>query len=243
MTANRHQPYKCRGVNIARAIQAQKLLARKVVTRDLGGEVRRVAGVDVSYPCEKKALACLVVYDLELGRATEASCALCEVRVPYIPGLLAFRELKPMLMAVREAGSFDAIIVNGCGVNHPRRLGLASHLGIVAGVRSIGVTRRSLIKEGILEERSGYVVRVVDGEAVEAILRAKTGGRLVVGVGHGFSLETAVSVVRELLGWRRFPLPLAEAHMLSSKMARLLRAEASLADRKSDLHLSNSPLM
>ncbi len=243
MTASKHQPHVHKGLNIAKAIRVQKLLASKVLVRDVGEEIYKVAGVDVGYPSWKKALACLVVYDLEEKRFVEAACALCDIKVPYIPGLLAFRELKPMLMAMKKA-SFDAIIVNGCGINHPRKLGLASHLGVVANTRSIGVTRRSLIRGGSLEKRGEYMVRIVNGEEVEAILEAKTGGRLVVGVGHGFSLKTAVSLVMELLEERRrLPLPLAEAHTLSSKLARLLRAEVNLADKKSDLHLSSSLLI
>ncbi|MGC8970146.1 MAG: endonuclease V [Conexivisphaera sp.] len=206
--------------SVERARTAQLLLSSRVtVERGPVPGIRLVAGLDVAY-ARGRAVGAAALVDVEGPRVLERAVSWVEERVPYIPGFLAFREVGPMVSVIRRLSERpDALMVNGHGIAHPRRFGLASHLGVVLGLRSIGVARRRLVGEEVGQSL------ILEGEEVARVLRS---GRLkiYVSVGHLISLEEAVRLVEAtLVSEGKLPLPVQEAHEAATEAARSLSGD------------------
>ncbi|MEE8138179.1 MAG: deoxyribonuclease V [Thermoanaerobaculia bacterium] len=202
------------------AIEVQKSLRGRVETADRLGRLRWVAGVDVGFDRDSKtcraALAVLSWPDLELeDRATAEQPA----TFPYVPGLLSFREIPVVLEGVgRLTLEPDLLICDGQGYAHPRRFGLASHLGLVTDTPSIGVAKSRLIgtHEEPPPERGGRTPLVDGEEIVGMVLRTRTNVRPVyVSIGHRVRLETAVELALRAAPRYRLPEPTRWAHRLA----------------------------
>jgi deoxyribonuclease V len=208
-------------LDIAAARALQERLAPEVITRDALGEVRRVAGVDVGFEdggrTTRAAVAVLKFPGLEpCARAV----ARRRTRFPYVPGYLSFREIPAVLAALgrlREAP--DVLLCDGQGYAHPRRFGLACHLGVYTGLPSIGVGKTRLIgTHGRVPGRRGAWCPLRDGdEVIGAVLRTRAGVKpLYVSIGHRVSLETAVGIVMQCTTRYRLPETTRAAHRLAS---------------------------
>lgn len=197
-----------------RAAKAQERLAGLVRPSGIrADDVSLVAGLDVAYGCGR-AFGAAVLFSMAEMRAVEAKASELEERVPYIPGLLAFREVGPMISAyLRLSARPDAVLVDGHGVAHPRGFGIASHFGVVARVPSVGVAKGVLVGE----ERDGYLL--LRGERVAAVL-GRGRRRIYVSVGHMISLEESVKLVSRLMLGHRLPEPLLLAHVHATAAAR-----------------------
>lgn len=192
------------------AIGLQRELAGRVVRCGSVDGVRLVAGLDCAF--SKRSNACyaaVVVWDIERGAVVETKTAITEIGFPYIPGLLSFREVPALAAALAQLESTpDLLMCDGHGVAHPRRFGLASHLGVFAGVRSVGCAKSRLIGEaGDPGPHAGSRTGLYDGEElIGTVLRTREGVRpIFVSVGTGVTLENAVDVV--LACCRRYRLP------------------------------------
>jgi deoxyribonuclease V len=146
------------------------------------------------------------------------------VSFPYIPGLLSFREV-PAALAALEAlpAAPDLILCDGQGIAHPRRCGLASHLGLLARTPSIGVAKTRLVGEhrAPAARRGAWAPLVHRGERIGAVLRTRAGVKPVyVSIGHRVSLATALRLVMACTRRYRIPEPLRWAHRLASGEAR-----------------------
>jgi deoxyribonuclease V len=204
------------------AIALQKRLARRVVRRDRLGPVRHVCGVDVHY-FDGVAQAAAAVYSFpQLERCAHA-IAREPVSFPYVPGLLSFRELPAALGALAALPlAPDLILCDAQGIAHPRRCGLASHLGLLAGTPSIGVAKTRLLGEHRAPPaRRGAWAPLTDrGERIGAVLRTRAGVKPVyVSIGHRVSLATALRYVIACTRRYRIPEPLRWAHRLASGKA------------------------
>lgn len=189
-------------LDLARRVQSE--LARKVVESPLG-EVDVVAGVDVAYAGDI-AYSAAVAYSLKRGRVVGSACSINKVVFPYIPTLLSFRELMPMVRALRRLSTpFDVVMIDGQGVAHPFKLGIAAHLGAVLGVSSIGVAKNKLYGEVVGD-------KLVDprGGVIGAVVKCKK--QLYVSVGNKISLDEAVALVKSLCTSSTMPLPILLAH-------------------------------
>jgi len=191
----------------AEAIAIQKRLRDRVVRK--GSIVPKiVAGADVSYRDDVAKAVFVVMRGLEV---LEQVVVREPVPFPYIPGLLSFREIPPLLSAWKKLKTEpDVIIVDGQGVAHPRRFGIASHLGLVLGVPTIGCAKSRLCGEH--EEpgpkRGAWSPLVHKGETVGAALRTRDGCNVVyVSTGHRVALESAISVVLACAPRYRLPEP------------------------------------
>jgi deoxyribonuclease V len=203
--------------NAAEAIRIQKRLRSRVIRR---GTIkpRIVAGADVSYKGDVARAVIVLLRDLE---PVEQVVVDEEVPFPYIPGLLSFREIPPLLSAWKKIRMVpDVVIVDGQGIAHPRRFGIASHLGLVLGVPTIGCAKSRLCGE--FEEpgpkRGSWSSLTHQGEAIGAALRTRDGCNVVyVSVGHRVSLESAISVVLACAPRYRLPEPQRLADRLTKQ--------------------------
>jgi deoxyribonuclease V len=215
-----HPSQRVDGLLPAAAIALQETLAREVVRVDRLGTVRHVCGVDVYY-ADAGAAACAAAALLSFPQIELREHAVARTRVsfPYVPGLLSFREIPAALAALeRLAVAPDLLFCDAHGIAHPRRFGLASHLGLLAGLPSIGVAKTRLVGEYREPAtcRGSWVPLVDRGERIGAVLRTRAGVRPVyVSIGHGVSLETAIHYVMACTTRFRLPEPLRWAHRLA----------------------------
>ncbi len=204
------------------AIKLQSDLAASVVTSDDGGEIRLIAGVDVSVgrqgTCGRAAVVVVRYPSFEI---VAESIYKGIVSVPYIPGLLSFRELPLILPALEKLElEPDLFIVDGQGIAHPRRLGIAAHLGLFTGKPTIGCAKSRLCGEhpdvGITRGESTGLLD--DGAIIGRVVRTKEGCKPVfVSVGHRITLETAVTWVLKLGCGYRLPEPVHLAHLAAGR--------------------------
>ena len=205
-------------VSPAQALDLQRRLAAQVFR---SGEVtlpRFIAGVDISAPkASGVATGAVVVLNYPELRLVETKVVQGKLDFPYIPGLLSFRE-SPLTLAAFEALSInpDLILVDGQGIAHPRRFGLASHLGLFLNRPTIGCAKSLLCgSHEVPGEKPGSYAEVVDrGETIGAALRTRLGVKpIYVSIGHKIDLQTAVDWVLECCRGYRLPEPSRLAHL------------------------------
>lgn len=200
-------------------------LARKIRISSTGKKIRNVAGVDVAY-CGKTAVAAAVLYDLENLDLLEETAAIVEVRFPYVPGYLFFREGPAVLAALEKLTRRpDLLMVDGHGIAHPKKAGYACLLGALLDIPSIGCAKSRLVGEfeepG--REKGSSSPLVYGGDTVGAVVRTRQGIRPVfVSAGHLISLEEAVTVVLRCAPKFRIPEPLRASDALAGKTAERL---------------------
>ena len=208
---------RCRwAVTPAEARLIQLSLRDRVERRDRMGEIRRVAGADVALDLAGgKAIAGVVVYSFPELREIERAWAEQPLRFPYIPGLLSFREMPAILAAFeRVRNEPDLIFYDGHGYAHPRRFGIACHLGLVLDCPTVGCAKSRLIgRHGEPPaERGGWAPLEDKGERVGAVLRTRSGVKpIYVSVGHRVSLERAIEFVLAVSDGYRIPRPTRDA--------------------------------
>jgi deoxyribonuclease V len=193
----------------AEAMQ-EALRSRLVADRPGPAEIGTAAGLDVAYAEDDDRLAAAVaVLDVPALAEVERSVVTGRVEFPYVPGLFAFRELPALVDALRALRSTpDLLVCDGHGLAHPRRFGLACHLGVLTGLPTVGVAKTPLV--GRWDEpdaRRGAWTPLVDGgEIVGRVLRTRTGVKPVfLSVGSGIDLDTATRHVLALTPAYRLP--------------------------------------
>ncbi len=200
----------------ARALQCE--LALKVEPKPLHGEVHTVAGVDVGF--KGVGLAAVVVLSYPALKVIEVAKAERPVSFPYVPGLLSFREGPVVLEAIEKLQTVpDLFMFDGQGRAHPRRLGIASHIGLMLDKPSIGCAKSRLIgTHGELANERGATSELVDkGEVIGMVVRTRAGVNPVfVSIGDKIDLSTAVRYVLDTSRGYRLPEPLRLAHRLAS---------------------------
>jgi deoxyribonuclease V len=203
------------------AIALQARLRDRVETEDRIGTVRHVAGVDVGFEDGGTTTRAAVAV-LDVGRLALVERAVVRkpTRFPYVPGLLSFREAPAVLAAFeRLRVAPDLILYDGQGLAHPRRFGIASHVGVLLDAPTIGVAKTRLIGEHrVPPDRRGAWVPLRDGgETIGAVLRTRTGVKpLYVSIGHRVSLESAVRWTMTCVTRYRLPETTRWAHRLAS---------------------------
>ncbi len=203
----------------------QRKLAALVVEEDRLGPVQKVAGVDLGFfrpPGQpERARAVVAVLSFPELKLVDHGVAEMPVTFPYIPGLLAFREAPAALAAFEKIGRPpDLVLVDGQGRAHPRRFGIACHLGVVLDIPTIGCAKSRLVgvPQGELGQEAGdWVPLLDDDETVGAVVRTKAGANPVyVSVGHRISLATAIEYVLRCCRGLRLPEPIRWAHNFAS---------------------------
>ena len=203
--------------SIPKAHKAQALLCKKIVQEDrLPEKISLVAGVDVAY-FDERAVGAVAVLDYETMRIVESQTAICRARFPYVPTLLAFREIPAAVACIKKLKlQPDVFLADGHGIAHPYGCGFASHLGLAIGKPTIGVAKNPLVGEPV--EIDGKLFLVHEGKVIGSMVTTREGAKPVyVSVGHLVSLGTAVRIVEHCLRGNRIPEPLAAAHRIASE--------------------------
>jgi len=201
------------------AIEIQRQLASQVRFAAMKKRPKIIAGLDCAFSKDgKRIFASAVVIDLSDFSIIETTTAARKVDFPYIPGLLSFREAPACIDAIEKLKNTpDVFIVDGQGIAHPRRLGIASHIGLLIDKPTIGCAKSRLI--GTFDEpgrRKGSFSPLVDSdEKIGVVLRTRTDVKPVfVSVGHKCTLEDAISIILECTTKYRLPEPSRLAHQL-----------------------------
>ncbi len=208
-------------ISIAQAQQIQQELATQVSKKSEVINPRFIAGVDISAPNSVGiARAAAVVLSYPELEVIEVKTAENKLNFPYIPGLLSFRE-SPLVMAACEKLSTepDLLLVDGQGIAHPRRFGLASHLGLLFDMPAIGCAKSRLcgIHEPVANEVGAYTELTDNGEVIGVALRTKADtSPLYISIGHKIDLRTAIHWVMECCRSYRIPEPSRLAHLVAN---------------------------
>ena len=209
---------------LERLRREQEEIASRVKLRPLPPDISRVAGVDAAY-LDSEGIGICVVCDRE-GEPLDYVEVRREIRFPYIPTYLSYRELPLYLPAVKEAEekglSADVILVDGNGILHPRRVGIATHLGVLLNQPTVGVAKKLLCGEVNPEGMAIGEWRpvVLDGETVGAAMRTARNRTIFISPGHLADVRSAVDLVASLLKEAPLPEPLRWAHELATEARR-----------------------
>ena len=210
-------------VSTARAREIQLSLAKRVVTENGVINPRLIAGIDISSPdAQGVARGAVVVLSYPELNIVEIEIAQGKITMPYIPGLLSFRESPLILDACEKLSNIpDLVLIDGQGIAHPRRLGLASHVGLCLGLPTIGCAKSILCgQHQPLAEQAGSHAELLDrGELIGAALRTKSGVKpIYVSVGHKIDLASALQWVINCCRGYRLPEPTRLAHLAAGGM-------------------------
>lgn len=202
------------------AVALQRELAPLVERSDRLSSVKVVVGLDVAYAVETKfARAAAVAFSFPELQLLEQALGFRPVTFPYVPGLLTFREAPAAIAALEELSiAPDLLLCDGQGVAHPRRFGLASHLGLYLDIPSVGVAKSRLVGEHAKVGAAAFEqTPLMDhGEQIGVALRTRERALpIYVSTGHRIGLETAVAVVIACCRGRRLPEPTRLADKLS----------------------------
>lgn len=207
-------------VTLEEAAAIQRELQEEVIRDDHLGQLSFVAGVDVGFEAGQVARAAVAVLTFPDLTLHEQAIARLPVSIPYVPGYLSFREVPVVLAALEQLATLpDVLLCDGQGLAHPRRFGLACHLGVLTGLPAIGVAKTRFIgtHEPLPEEKGAWQPLVDRGEVVGAALRSRTGTRpLYVSIGHKVTLPRVIDVVLQCTPRYRLPETTRWAHRLAS---------------------------
>ena len=204
----------------ATALQAK--LSRQVVCKSLTRleNMATVAGIDAAYRHET-AYAAVVVMNLKDLQVIEKAVAAKMISFPYLPGLLSFREGPVVLKALNKLKSPpDLLMIDGQGIAHPRRFGIASHLGLLTGIPAVGCAKTRLLGdyEEPQRDRGSIAYLKENGKTIGAVVRTRTGVKPVfISIGHLMNLTDSIRIILKSCRGYRLPEPIRIAHHLSKK--------------------------
>ncbi|KPK45197.1 MAG: hypothetical protein AMJ65_00645 [Phycisphaerae bacterium SG8_4] len=210
-------------LSYSQAREVQRSLADKVQFTPLARSPRLVAGIDCAFSRDgQRILAAVVVLTLPELELVETTRAVRKVTFPYIPGLLSFREAPVCIAAVEKLTSWpDVFIIDGQGIAHPRRLGLAAHLGLFFDNPTIGCAKSRLTGdfEGPPSEKGAHTFLKAQSETIGAVVRTRSGVKPVfVSVGNKCVLDDAIRIVLACALKYRLPEPTRLAHQAVGKL-------------------------
>lgn len=209
------------------AIVIQKELCEKIELTPLTKDIKTIAGCDISFNKESnKVYAGIIVFNYPELNIIEQSVIETEVFFPYIPGLLSFREIPPLLNAWDRLNQKpDLVMLDGQGIAHPRRIGIASHFGLIVDKPTIGCAKSKLIgKYDDVPTKKGSFSYLFDkDDIIGAVLRTKEKVKPVfVSPGNKITLKESIEIVMNCLSHYRIPEPTRQAHLLVNALRKKL---------------------
>jgi deoxyribonuclease V len=212
-------------VTVEEAIKIQEILKDRVIVRNGFSKLKTIGGGDVAYSQESnRLLGAIVVLSFSKMETLDIATAYGKISFPYIPGFLSFREA-PILIKTFQKLKIkpDLMIYDGQGIAHPRRFGLASHLGLWLDLPSIGCAKTPLLDGFNPPPPSTGSFELIqrEGEQVGAVLRTKDKTKpLFVSPGHRIDVLTSIQIILTACQGFRIPEPLRRAHQISQEMMR-----------------------
>jgi deoxyribonuclease V len=209
------------------AIARQKELAELVKIRPLPPHFEVLGAADIAYlQLSKQLVAVILTFEWPQLRLLETVHVVAPVRFPYIPGLLSFREIPPLLEAHQQLQRPpEVLLCDGQGLAHPRKLGLACHLGLCLGIPTVGCAKKRLCGEHQpLELRRGQHTELrLKGTIVGEVFCSRDGVKpIYISPGHLADLDTSRQLIAQCLGRYRIPEPLRQAHQLATRLRQQL---------------------
>lgn len=213
-------------VTYQEAVALQEKLQKKVQYTALPlKDIQYLAAADISFRKKSPILfAAVILFSFPELHKIEEYTARDQVPYPYVPGLLSFREIPVLLpLFARLTPLPDVILVDGQGVAHPRRFGIASHLGLLLNLATIGCAKSRLCGEYTAppKQKGDWVSLTHQGAEIGRVLCTKSGVKpIFVSVGHQVDLDSAVTIVMKTVTKYRIPEPLRQAHLLVNQIRR-----------------------
>ena len=207
-------------IDLSKLKEEQHKLAKKVISSDFFEKLEIVGGVDCAYS-QDDVIAAIVVCDYKTMEVKEKVFAVVKAKVPYLKGFLAYREGTAISEAYAKLENKpDIMIFDGNGILHPRRIGLASQLGVLLNQASIGVAKQLLVGEV-----KGNIVYVDKEARAELIVTREHSKPIYISPGHKTSLKTSVEIVKKCMRFpHKLPEPLHLAHRYATEIRiRLLK--------------------
>ncbi|MDF7826291.1 deoxyribonuclease V [Pontiellaceae bacterium B12227] len=203
------------------AVKIQRALQDHVRLEDDFGEIKTVAGVDVGFEKNNTITrAAIVVLDFQTLEVLESAVAHHPTSFPYIPGLLSFREVPCVLEAMLKLSAQpDLLLCDGQGIAHPRRFGIAAHLGLLLDIPAVGVGKSRLCgtHDEVPETKGSFVPLMDKDEQIGVVLRTRANVKpLYISPGHRVSIETAPKLVMKCITKYKLPETTRHAHKLAS---------------------------
>lgn len=210
-------------VTYKQAVEVQKRLCSQLILKPLKNPVRFIGGCDVSYSKKSQRLfAAVVILDIESMEVAEGAFETGEGGFPYIPGLLSFREIPVLLKTLQKLKSKpDVFILDGQGIAHPQGLGLASHLGILIDLPTVGCAKSKLVGEykPFPKRRGRATYLYFNRKKVGAVVCTKDEVNPVfVSPGHRIDIPSSIKVILKSCKGFRLPEPIRKAHSLANRL-------------------------
>lgn len=208
-------------VSPQKAIKIQKDLKSNVSLKKSFSKIDKIAGVDVSY-YQNKMIAGVIIFEFPNLKTIERQSFISPENFPYIPGLLTFREGPSLLAAFKKVKNEpDIILFDGQGIAHPRRMGIATHLGLFLDKPTIGCAKSRLSGEytSIGDEKGDYVLLKEDKEILGVVLRTRKRVKpIFVSPGHKIDLPNSIEITLKCTGKYRVPIPVRDAHIFVNQI-------------------------
>ncbi len=205
-------------VNVNKLKKEQLKLAKKVILKDSFEDIKLIGGCDQAF-VDNKIISVVVVFDNN-SKLIERKYAVKEATIPYIPGFLAYREMPAVLEAFGKLENKPDILLCDCnGILHQRKIGMASHIGLILEVPTIGIAKKKLL--GITNENKKIIV---DDKVLGIEVITKEHAKpLYVSPGHMVSMKTSVKLVEEWLKGHKTPEPLHVAHKFANRLKKKMK--------------------
>ena len=205
-------------------IRAQEIVSSRALVEDKFGELKKIAGVDQAF-LDDKIISGIVILDYDTMDVVEKKHSIKDVDFPYIPSFLSFREGPAIISAFRSLKTIpDLLMVDGCGINHPRSAGLATHIGVALDIATIGVAKKLLC--GTVDKPMNigeHSLIILHDQYVGASLLSKKGcNPIIIAPGHKVSLSSTIDIVRYCLRGQKLPEPIRIAHKYVGDIKRKL---------------------
>jgi len=211
------------------AVKLQTELAGQVLLQPLPDRFDVLGAADIGYVAAREMLAAaLLTFSWPSLEPLETATVIAPIRFPYIPGLLSFREVPPLLEAFAQLNHPpDVLLCDGQGIAHPRKLGLASHLGLILGIPTVGCAKKRLCgtHEPFEWTRGNAVPLVLHEETVGLVYCSRTGVKpIYLSPGHLADLDSSRRLIERCLSRFRLPEPLRRAHATATRLRQEIAA-------------------